>query len=287
MVHTNQNLKLSTEISRVIRQMPFKTINFIRVPQGWDPSLESNKEEARRLFTSALREDVCIRSYTYRDQCVTLDTILDRLSMRLSGEPNQHSFIFLVDKFRVSKTLSDPRFLGVMYERTSKAEDVVIQGLAGRICGYKTNAHSVVFTNLLHVRRYLRWWNDGCRANPGIGRRAKTWAGKTGSSINRTETTDTLVKFFDTKEELIAWGSSNLGFNGGHRLPEDRSIHHNCEMRDATTERQPRDCDWVERNKGWGFDATHSVRAAVCYKDLSDPSTLTYALCYRPQHVRN
>ena len=280
------NMEAVDEISRVIRGIPFKTINFIRVPQGWDPATTRHQEEAQLLFSNALREDVCIRSYTQRDQGVTLDGILETLGMRLSGEPNQHSFIFLVDKFRVSKTLSDPRFLGVMYDRSSPAEDVAIQGLAGRICGYKTNAHSVVFTDLVHVRRYLRWWNDGCRANPGRGRRAQTWAGTTGSSDNRLDFTDVLVKFFDTKAELIAWGSSHLGFNGGHRLPEDRSVHHNCEMRDAINERRPRTCDWVERNRGWGFDATHSVRAAVCYRDIDDPATLVYALCYRQHLVR-
>ena len=280
------NMEAVDEISRVIRGIPFKTINFIRVPQGWDPATPRHQEEAQLLFSNALREDVCIRSYTQRDQGMTLDSILETLGMRLSGEPNQHSFIFLVDKFRVSKTLSDPRFLGVMYDRSSPTEDVVIQGLAGRICGYKTNAHSVVFTDLVHVRRYLRWWDDGCRANPGRGRRAKTWVGKTGSSNNRLEFTDVLVRFFESKAELLAWGSENLGFTGGHRLPEDRSVLHNCEMRDAINERRPRTCDWVERNRGWGFDATHSVRAAVCYEDLSDPSTLRYALCYRPHLVR-
>jgi hypothetical protein len=189
------NLEVVADISRIIREMPFKTINFVRVPVGWDPSLTSNQEEARRLFTSALREDVCIRSYTQRDQGVTLDGILASVGMRLSGEPNQHSIIFLVDKFRVSKTLSDPRFLGVMYDRGSGTEDVTIQGLAGRICGYKTNAHSVVFTDLVHVRRYLRWWNDGCRANPGRGRRAQTWAGRTGSSNYHEEANANVVKY--------------------------------------------------------------------------------------------
>lgn len=277
------NLEVVADISRIIREMPFKTINFVRVPAGWDPSLASNQEEARRLFTSALREDVCIRSYTQRDQGVTLDGILASVGMRLSGEPNQHSIIFLVDKFRVSKTLSDPRFLGVMYDRSSPAEDVTIQGLAGRICGYKTNTHSVVFTDLVHVRRYLRWWNDGCRANPGRGRRAQTWAGTTGSSINRLEFTDVLVRFFETKAELLAWGSEKLGFTGGHQLSEDKSTFHECTLRGRAIQ----SCEWVESNRGWGFGNSHDrPRAFHCYQDASDPATLVYALCYRPNHVR-
>ena len=277
------NMEAVDEISRVIRGIPFKTINFVRVPQGWDPATTIHQEEARLLFSNALREDVCIRSYTQRDQGVTLDGILDTLGMRLSGEPNQHSFIFLVDKFRVSKTLSDPRFLGVMYDRSSPAEDVAIQGLAGRICGYKTNAHSVVFTDLVHVRRYLRWWNDGCRANPGRGRRAQTWAGTTGSSINRLEFTDALVRFFESKAELLAWGSSHLGFNGGHQLSEDKSMFHECTLRGRAVQ----SCEWVESQRGWGFGSSRdSPRVFHCYQDVTDPSTRRYALCYRPHHVR-
>jgi hypothetical protein len=171
-----------------------------------------------------------------------------------------------------------------MYDRSTPTEDVAIQGLAGRICGYKTNAHSVVFTDLKHVNGYLRWWNDGCRAIPGRGRRALTWAGKTGSSINRTETTDALVKFFDTKEEIIEWATIHLGFTGGRDLSEDKTDFHECTLRG----RAIRSCEWVEANRGWGFGSSHDrPRVFHCYQDVSDPSTLMYALCYRPHHVHN
>jgi len=281
------NLEVVAEISKIIREMPFKTINFIRVPAGWDPSLKTNQDELRSLFTSALREDVCIRSYTQRDQGMTLDGVLETLGMKLSGEPIQHSFIFLVEKFRVSKTLSDPRFLGVMYDRPTTEEDVSIQGFAGRICGYKTNRHSVVFTDLDHVRRYMRWWDNDCSTNAGRGRRASTatsWIGMTGNSNSSHETTDALVMFFESKDEMISWGSSQLGFNGGHQLSEDRSILHECTLRG----RAVRSCEWVESNRGWGFGETHDrPRVFHCYTDVSDPSTLRYALCYRPRHVTN
>ena len=277
------NAEVVTEISRVIRDIPFKTLNFIRVPQGWDPTSPRHQEEVRCLFSTELRQDVSIRSYTQHDKEVTLDGILESVGMRLSGEPIQTTFVLLVDKFRVSKTLNDPRFLGVMYDRKSNAEDVAIQGFAGRICGYKTNAQSVVFTDLKHVTSYLRWWNDGCRAILGRGRRAITWAGKTGSSINHLEFTDALVRFFESKAELRAWGSSHLGFNGGNRLSEDKSTFHECTLRGRAIQ----SCEWVESNRGWGFGNSHDrPRTFHCYQDVTDPSTLRYALCYRPHHVR-
>ena len=277
------NTEVVTEISRVIREIPFKTINFIRVPQGWDPTSPRHQDEVRCLFSTELRQDVSIRSYTQQDKEVTLDGILESVGMRLSGEPIQTTLVLLIDKFRVSKTLNDPRFLGVMYDRETKAEDVAIQGLAGRICGYKTNAHSVVFTDLKHVTSYLRWWNDGCRAMPGRGRRAITWAGKTGSSNNRVETTDVIVKFFHTKSDLLEWGAINVSLRGGHQLSEDKSMFHECTLRGRAVQ----SCEWVESQRGWGFGSSRdSPRVFHCYQDVTDPSTLRYALCYRPHHVR-
>ena len=279
------NTEVVIEISRVIRKIPFKTINFIRVPHGWDPTSPRNQDEVRSLFSTALQQDVTIRSYTQRDKDVTLDGILESVGMSLSsGEPIQTTFILLVDKFRVSKTLNDPRFLGVMYDRGTKIEDVAIQGFAGRICGYKTNAHSEVFTDLKHVNGYLKWWNDGCPAIPGGRRAITTWAGKTGSSNNRVETTDVLVKFFHAKSDLLEWGATNVSLRGGHQLSEDKSVFHECTLR----ERAIRSCEWVEANRGWGFSSSHDTpRTFHCYQDVSDPSTLRYALCYRPHHVHN
>jgi hypothetical protein len=288
------NQAVIDDIWRIITDIPFKTINFIRIPRSKKNgmSLDEIKTEIKMKLSDKFHEEVNVELFT-QSTSASLDETIKGLDLDYTTkEPKFHSFILLVDKFRVSKTLEDPRYLGVMYDRSSNKPSVVIQSFAGRMCGYKSNDYSILFTDVNIVKEYLKRWDEDCFSILSNGKN-NTWVAGVGEcehtsvSINRSDNTDALVKFFDTKEELIAWGSSNLGFNGGHRLPEDRSIHHNCEMRDATTERQPRDCDWVERNKGWGFDATHSVRAAVCYKDLSDPSTLTYALCYRPQHVRN
>ncbi len=278
------DLKVVAEISRIIREIPFKTINFIRVPAGWDASLPSNQDELRRYFTSALKEDVCIRSYTQHDSA-SLDSILEQLGAQSSGEPIQPILILLKEKLRVAKTLKDPRFLGVMWERPTNSRDVAIQGLPGRMCGYKTNAHSVVFTDLNYIQKYLDWWNDGCRALLGKSRLAGTWVGKTGSSNNHLETSDTLVKFFEVKSELTAWAHEKLGANTGHDLPENKTVFHICALRDS---KEPQLCEWVERNKGNGFGKSSSLiaRSYSCYRDINDPATLVYALCYRPHLVR-
>jgi hypothetical protein len=74
----------------------------------------------------------------------------------LSNKPNKHTFVFIKEKLRCAKTI--PKlFIGILYERVSNSvlDHVIIQGLAGRITGYHNNTDSVVFTNILSIRRYL------------------------------------------------------------------------------------------------------------------------------------
>lgn len=82
-----------------------------------------------------------------------MDEDLDTL---LITKPTKHTFIFIKEKLRCAKTI--PKlFLGVLYERVSLSvlDHVIIQGLAGRLTGYHNNLDSVVFTNILSIRRYL------------------------------------------------------------------------------------------------------------------------------------
>ena len=290
------NQAVIDDIWRVITDIPFKTINFIRIPRSKKNvmSLDEIKTKIKMMLSVKFDEEVKVELFT-QSTSASLDETIKGLDLNdTTKEPKFHSFILLVDKFRVSKTLEDPMYLGVMYDRSSNSKNkfnVIIQSFAGRMCGYKSNDHSVLFTDVNIVEEYLKRWDEDCISILS-NRINNSWVAKVGErkhtsvSIDGTANTDALVKFFDTKAELLAWGSEKLGFNGGHRLPEDRSVFHNCELREAINERRPRTCDWVESNRGWGLDATHSVRAAVCYRDIDDPSTLRYALCYRPHHVR-
>lgn len=77
----------------------------------------------------------------------------------LSIQPFRHTFIFIKDTLRCSKTI-DKSHLGVLYERFSKSSSVssIIQGLAGRATGY----HSfpiIIFSNLSSILFYRALWN--------------------------------------------------------------------------------------------------------------------------------
>ncbi len=84
------------------------------------------------------------------------DIDIDDLGLFIQEPPIVHSFIFIKERLRCAKTIPK-QHLGVLYERVSAViqDNVIVQGLAGRLTGYHDNSDSVVFTNILSIRRYL------------------------------------------------------------------------------------------------------------------------------------
>jgi hypothetical protein len=85
------------------------------------------------------------------------DVILDQV---LLVKPKKHTFLFIKEKLRCAKTLQKD-YLGVLYERYTKKPkmDTILQGLVGRLTGYHTNQHAVVFSNRALVKDYKLQWD--------------------------------------------------------------------------------------------------------------------------------
>lgn len=80
----------------------------------------------------------------------------------ISAPPPMHTFIFLKEMLRCSKTLFKPH-LGVLYERWSSyvQDSVVIQGLIGRCTGYDDPGHTIIYTNVESIENYEKLWRAG------------------------------------------------------------------------------------------------------------------------------
>ena len=85
-----------------------------------------------------------------------MDIELDEILVK---PPQKHTFIFIKDKLRCAKTLHKEH-LGILYDRmTQKASmNSVVQGLAGRLTGYHSNQHSIVYTSPPMIRKYFNLW---------------------------------------------------------------------------------------------------------------------------------
>lgn len=79
----------------------------------------------------------------------------------LETQPSQHTFILIKNAFYAAKTLNDT-YVGVLYDRQTDNDSAVLQGLAGRACGYGKRHDTVIFTVPGAIERYLKTWRVLC-----------------------------------------------------------------------------------------------------------------------------
>lgn len=76
----------------------------------------------------------------------------------LNHKPNKHYIIILKEKARCSYTINK-NYIGILYDRKAKdqEETTIIQGFAGRACGYYDNSNKdiIVFTNISIINEYI------------------------------------------------------------------------------------------------------------------------------------
>jgi hypothetical protein len=79
--------------------------------------------------------------------------------MYLNIKPEKHTIIILKEKVRCSYTINKS-YIGILYERKATYdfnEMTIIQGLAGRACGYYDNSNKniIVFSNIDIIKKYI------------------------------------------------------------------------------------------------------------------------------------
>jgi hypothetical protein len=79
----------------------------------------------------------------------------------LEKRPKKHTYVFVKEMFRCSKTLTKTH-IGIMYERITKTrnDSVFSQGLIGRALGYEENKDIVVFTHTDSLERYEKMYDN-------------------------------------------------------------------------------------------------------------------------------
>lgn len=128
--------------------------HFIRTKVG------EEQEKTLRLFKEVFGEDMEYILYDSKNTSC-LDEYLGNGNDIEGKEPEKHTFVFLKEMARCSKTFSK-KYIGVWYERHVNCfnDDVVIQGFLGRATGYDDNKDSIVFTNIDSIERYIDLWDN-------------------------------------------------------------------------------------------------------------------------------
>lgn len=146
-----RNLMAFKEINDVIKTR-FENMQFyhiIRTPNG--------DKKSNRLISKFKKFFGDNYEYKRYDQ----DSEIKQINCDLKIPPKKHTFIFIKEKLRYSKTLYN-QYLGILYDRYTKKplDSVILQSLIGRACGYFDNGYIVVFTNIESIKKYKKLWES-------------------------------------------------------------------------------------------------------------------------------
>jgi hypothetical protein len=127
--------------------------------------------------------------------------------------PKKHTFIFIKENMRCAYTIGPKQNVGILYERyTDKPQEhVIVQGMAGRACGYNVPDDMIVFTDLHSLKAYKQDW-DNHFSDIKHYKKQKTAFTPSGFKGNQSDDTPTTkpkddfdYKVFDDEKIALSW----------------------------------------------------------------------------------
>jgi hypothetical protein len=116
---------------------------------------EEVRERFRRVFLDSVDFVVC-------DSTTGID-VMERVKVK----PARQCVLFIKEQLRCAATLHKEH-IGVLYDRVSKLDNVMVQGLAGRSTGYDVPECLVVFSDVKSILRYLAVVEEGFESMKGL-----------------------------------------------------------------------------------------------------------------------
>jgi hypothetical protein len=101
------------------------------------------------------------RKQRKQDDASTAESEMDDINDLLKKEPVVHTFVLLKNMFYAAKTMND-KYVGAAFDRMSVKDETNLQGLLGRLCGYKKSTDTVVYTSKATVERWISCWKELC-----------------------------------------------------------------------------------------------------------------------------
>lgn len=156
-INGNAHTKTAIDLMRpVIEGYDRPLYHIIRASHG--------KTAETQIALSAAFPTAMFKSYDSNSRSAGEETdsadLLD-INTIVANPPEQHTFIMIKNALYAAKTLDDTH-VGVMYDRQTDNDSAVLQGLAGRACGYNKSANTIIFTVQNAIDRYLKTWRTLC-----------------------------------------------------------------------------------------------------------------------------
>lgn len=131
--------------------------------------------------------------------------------------PKKHTFIFIKETMRCAYTIGPKQNVGVLYERytNNPKEHVIVQGMAGRACGYNVPDDMIVYTDVPSLEAYNEDWTAGFKDIEHYSKKETAYSkrsfGKKGETPAERAESDFDHKIFETDKDAIAWVLETYG----------------------------------------------------------------------------
>lgn len=149
----SKSLEAIEELKDVI--MAFEEPKYHIVRTQYAAAGEEVRSRFRQVFLDSVDFVVC-------DSTSGVD-VMEKVKVK----PVKHCVLFIKEQLRCAATLHKEH-LGVLYDRVSKLDNVMVQGLAGRGTGYDVPQCLVVFSDVKSIQRYLAVVQDGFETMKGL-----------------------------------------------------------------------------------------------------------------------
>lgn len=277
-----EGLKNVGELSKVIFvKFTEPKYHIIRTKGGH--FLDKTKEYFMKIFHEYNNDQFIDFNQYSRSDMTDINNILKR-------KPQNNIFIFIIEKIRCAITLNK-KHLGVVYERyvASASDDVIIQGLLGRITGYDDPRTTICYTNRSSIARYATSLAQPHKAlsclNLSYSKKKDSFnctvSGKTSKKIKNTEKPE--IKVFNDFESLRLFKRNTISY-GRCRKPKQNpdgffvpniSTTFGKTIKIATTQLM----NDVKKTNEWGFKPTKNKsncsRYYAVYENDKEPKSLS------------
>ena len=268
--------------------------HIIRTPTG------AKKEVVIGRFKAIFGYDDYVYKKCYSGQ--------DQLMDELAKIPEKHTFLFILEKARCAVTFPRKDLIGILYERLPKTpkDDVIVQGLAGRACGYDVDDGIIVFTNVESIERYVAMIDSDFKERAGFSFTGDKSKKKThlhpngfknidGEAINtediQNEIQEPIINKFKTIGEARKYIKDT---NFPNKKPKARGPNQNTwdKKKDvkgfypstsgkAANKTKVRSTNEIYDIRNWSLNETHAFTFHPCYEDVNDKSTLQWWVIHK------
>lgn len=222
-----------------------------------------------------------------------------QLMDELAKTPTKHTFLFIKEKARCAITFDRKDLIGVLYERLPKnpKDDVIVQGLSGRACGYNVDDDTIVFTNIDSIKRYVAMVESDFKERSGFTytgykSKKKTHLHPTayGAASIEEKTQEPIIKMCRTIPEARQYIKETpiLNKKDGTTGPSAKAwerkktngFYPSTSGKGADKERV-RSTIEIRAIRNWSLNKTHPYTFHPCYRDVKDASTLEWCVIHR------